>query len=137
MNSDKSQGMDVNDIKIVVQYKATTDFCTLWQRFGRAARASGATADAILLVENKDTSYSREKSRTFGKTDSNPTSTPPVASDSQTTLSALKDVLNSHYTQESCIDISSQPTAFKKARAVQIGSPLDHFINIPNGVNCR
>ncbi|XP_006457381.1 hypothetical protein AGABI2DRAFT_50460, partial [Agaricus bisporus var. bisporus H97] len=46
-------GMDVDDIKIVVQYKATTDFCTLWQRFGRAARAPGHRADAILLVEKK------------------------------------------------------------------------------------
>lgn len=31
--------MDVGDVEVVVQYKATCDLNTLWQRFGRAARA--------------------------------------------------------------------------------------------------
>lgn len=48
------KGMDVGDVKIVVQYKATCDICTLWQRFGRAARAPGAEGVGILLVEKKD-----------------------------------------------------------------------------------
>ena len=46
--------MDVPDIKLVVQWKATCDLCTLWQRYGRAARAPDQQAIAILLVEKKD-----------------------------------------------------------------------------------
>ncbi|TFK59387.1 P-loop containing nucleoside triphosphate hydrolase protein [Pluteus cervinus] len=54
-------GMDLPDIKIVVQWKATCDMCTLWQRFGRAARGEGEDGIAILIVENKDTLAAREE----------------------------------------------------------------------------
>ena len=47
--------MDLPDIKIVVQWKATCDLCTLWQRLGRVARGPGEVGTAILLVEKKDT----------------------------------------------------------------------------------
>ncbi|KAG6808474.1 hypothetical protein H0H92_004013 [Tricholoma furcatifolium] len=47
-------GMDLADIEVVVQWKATCDMCTLWQRFGRAARGPGREGTAILLVEKKD-----------------------------------------------------------------------------------
>ena len=49
--------MDLPDIKIVVQWKATCDLCTLWQRFGRAAHGDDQLeeATAILFVEKKDT----------------------------------------------------------------------------------
>ena len=46
--------MDVPDIKFIVQYKATCDLCTLWQCFGRAARAVDLEATVILLFEDKD-----------------------------------------------------------------------------------
>ncbi|KIL65828.1 hypothetical protein M378DRAFT_47762, partial [Amanita muscaria Koide BX008] len=46
-------GMDLPDIKIVVQWKATCTLCALWQRFGRGARGNGSRATAILLVEKK------------------------------------------------------------------------------------
>ena len=49
------QGMDLPDVSTVVQWKATCDMCTLWQRFGRGGRGIGETATAILLVEKKDT----------------------------------------------------------------------------------
>ncbi|KAF8991933.1 P-loop containing nucleoside triphosphate hydrolase protein, partial [Cyathus striatus] len=47
-------GMDLPNINIVVQYKATSDLCTLWQHFSRAARGAGKQATGILLVEAKD-----------------------------------------------------------------------------------
>lgn len=53
------QGMDLSHIEIVVQWKATTDMCMLWQRFGRGARGVGITGVAILLVEKKDTQDER------------------------------------------------------------------------------
>lgn len=49
------QGMDLPNVSTVVQWKATCDMCTLWQRFGRGGRGIGETATAILLVEKKDT----------------------------------------------------------------------------------
>ena len=51
--------MDLPDIRIVIQWKATCDLCTLWQRFGRAARGDGQEATAILFVEKKDTDEER------------------------------------------------------------------------------
>lgn len=51
--------MDLANIKIVVQWKATCSLCTLWQRFGRAARG-GQNGTAILLVEKKDTDEERQ-----------------------------------------------------------------------------
>jgi superfamily II DNA/RNA helicase len=51
--------MDLPDIKIVVQWKATCDLLSLWQRFGRAARGQDQTGTAILLVEKKDTDENR------------------------------------------------------------------------------
>ena len=51
--------MDLPNIKIVVQWKATCDLCTLWQRFGRVARGQDAVGTAILLVEKKDTNEER------------------------------------------------------------------------------
>ena len=54
--------MDLPDIKTVVQWKATCDLCTLWQRFGRAARGADQEATAILFVEKK-TPMKNESSR--------------------------------------------------------------------------
>ncbi|KAI6006039.1 P-loop containing nucleoside triphosphate hydrolase protein [Pisolithus albus] len=44
-------GMDVPDIAIVVQWRATCGLSTLWQRWGRAARAHGESGTAILFAE--------------------------------------------------------------------------------------
>ena len=51
--------MDIPDIQLVVQYKATCNLCTLWQRFGRAARGAEWEATAILIVEKKNTAEDR------------------------------------------------------------------------------
>lgn len=44
--------MDIQDIELVIQWRATCDLCTLWQRFGRAARDRLRHAIALLLVES-------------------------------------------------------------------------------------
>jgi hypothetical protein len=54
--------MDVGDVEVVVQYKATCDLNTLWQCFGRAARSSSGRGVGILLVEKKDCITSRKNS---------------------------------------------------------------------------
>lgn len=53
--------MDLSGIRIVVQWKPPTDLCTLWQRFGRAARGQSQTAVAILIVQKGDTLADRER----------------------------------------------------------------------------
>ncbi|KAF9457007.1 P-loop containing nucleoside triphosphate hydrolase protein, partial [Collybia nuda] len=54
-------GMDLPDIKLIIQWKATCDFCMLWQQFGQEARQTGQTAVALLLVKQKDTDDARKK----------------------------------------------------------------------------
>ncbi len=51
--------MDLPDVDIIVQWRATCDLCTLWQRFGQAAHGAGREAKAILFVEKKDTNEER------------------------------------------------------------------------------
>lgn len=53
------QGMDLSDIKLIIQWKANCDMCALWQRFGRGGQCEGQNATAILLVEKKDTDEER------------------------------------------------------------------------------
>ena len=51
------QGMDVADIEIVIQFKATCNLCMLWQHFGQAARGTNWEGTVILLYEKKDIHY--------------------------------------------------------------------------------
>ncbi|KAF7967710.1 hypothetical protein HWV62_33295 [Athelia sp. TMB] len=46
-------GVDLPDIELVIQWRASCDLCTLWQRFGRAARMQSMTGTALFLVESK------------------------------------------------------------------------------------
>ena len=48
------QGIDLNDIDLVIQWKVTCDPCMMWQRFGRGARDKSVQAKALLFVESKD-----------------------------------------------------------------------------------
>jgi len=45
------QGLDISDIKLVIQWRATCKLTTLWQRFGRAARNKDLEGTAILFAE--------------------------------------------------------------------------------------
>ena len=49
------------DVEIVVQWRATCGLCSLWQRFGRAARGLGKEGIAVLLVEKKYLDAQRTK----------------------------------------------------------------------------
>ncbi|KAJ7231791.1 P-loop containing nucleoside triphosphate hydrolase protein [Mycena rebaudengoi] len=44
-------GIDMPNITLVIQWRATCDMCTLWQRFGRGARDPECEAIALFLVE--------------------------------------------------------------------------------------
>ncbi|KAF8192846.1 P-loop containing nucleoside triphosphate hydrolase protein [Mycena galopus ATCC 62051] len=44
-------GIDLPNITLVIQWRASCDMCTLWQRFGRGARDPKCTAIALFLVE--------------------------------------------------------------------------------------
>ncbi|KZT63806.1 hypothetical protein DAEQUDRAFT_770277 [Daedalea quercina L-15889] len=44
-------GLDLPDIQLIVQWKVPTSLNTIWQRFGRGARADQVEADAVLITE--------------------------------------------------------------------------------------
>jgi hypothetical protein len=46
-----SQGLDLRDIEIVVQWRYTQSLCTLWQCLGRAVWNPGMEATGIYMVE--------------------------------------------------------------------------------------
>ncbi|KIJ09815.1 hypothetical protein PAXINDRAFT_86927, partial [Paxillus involutus ATCC 200175] len=46
-------GMDVADIFLVIQWRATCKIAALWQRFGRAVRNQELTGTALLLAEKQ------------------------------------------------------------------------------------
>ncbi|KAI9436672.1 P-loop containing nucleoside triphosphate hydrolase protein, partial [Lactarius indigo] len=46
-------GLDLRNIKLVVQWKHTKSFCMLWQRLGRAARDPSTEATRIYIVKPK------------------------------------------------------------------------------------
>lgn len=56
------QGLDLPDVKIVVQWRAPQDLCTLCQRFGRAGREAGTEDVAILIAEKAHFDVERGKS---------------------------------------------------------------------------
>jgi len=45
--------MDLPDITLIIQWKATCDSCTLWQRFRRAIGDLKLEGKALFLVEPK------------------------------------------------------------------------------------
>ncbi|KAI9432879.1 P-loop containing nucleoside triphosphate hydrolase protein [Lactarius psammicola] len=44
-------GLDLRDVKLIVQWKYTQSLCMLWQRLGRAARDSSKEATGVYIVE--------------------------------------------------------------------------------------
>lgn len=55
--------MDLPDVQVVVQWRASCNLMTLWQRLGRGARDRTYTATAIFLVEKDHFDGEREKKR--------------------------------------------------------------------------
>ncbi|KAI6120804.1 hypothetical protein EV401DRAFT_1838287, partial [Pisolithus croceorrhizus] len=47
------QGMDVPDISLVIQWRATCKLAALWQRFGRAVHDKRLTGTALLFAEKE------------------------------------------------------------------------------------
>jgi hypothetical protein len=54
------KGVDLPDIELIIQWKATCDLCMLWQRFGRCACKLSLTGRALFLVELKFFDAKRE-----------------------------------------------------------------------------
>ncbi|KIL57950.1 hypothetical protein M378DRAFT_188349 [Amanita muscaria Koide BX008] len=54
-------GMDLPDIRIVVQWGATCSISTLWQRFGRCVRDPSLQGTAILFTEKENLDSERSK----------------------------------------------------------------------------
>ncbi|KAG6883457.1 hypothetical protein C0992_008701, partial [Termitomyces sp. T32_za158] len=54
-------GMDLPDVRVVIQWRGTCSISTLWQRFGRAGRNRELEATAILLIEKDYTDEERTR----------------------------------------------------------------------------
>jgi superfamily II DNA helicase RecQ len=151
--------MDLPDIKIVVQWKATCDLCTLWQRFGRAARGADQEATAILFVEKKDTNEERvlkagRAAQRLAKKNQSMTGEKRKAGTQLTSGTSKRPTLGEctnrnkqicHTTPENfpILELREQRRAHYKRRPVakmttskekkrfniDVGSPMDDFIN--------
>ena len=47
------QGIDLPDIELIIQWRASCGLCTLWQQFGRAVCDLKLQGRALFLVEPK------------------------------------------------------------------------------------
>ena len=150
--------MDLPDIKTVVQWKATCDLCTLWQRFGRAARGADQEATAILFVEKKDTNEERvlkagRAAQRLAKKNESVTGQKRKAGTQLTSGTSKRQTLGectnhkeptSHSAPENVpTELREQRRAHYKKRPVvkmatakekkrfnvEVGSPMDDFIN--------
>ena len=150
--------MDLPDIKTVVQWKATCDLCTLWQRFGGAARGADQEATAILFVEKKDTNEervlkARRAAQRLAKKNESVTGQKRKAGTQLTSGTSKRQTLGectnhneltNHSTPEMFpTELREQRRAHYKKRPVEktttakekkkinveVGSPMDDFIN--------
>ena len=150
--------MDLPDIKTVVQWKATCDLCTLWQRFGRAARGPDQEATAILFVEKKDTNEERllkagraaqrlakknesvtgqkrkagtqltsgtSKRQTLGERTNH--NEPTNQSTPENIPTELREQRRAHYKKRPVVKTVTAKE--KKKFNIEVGSPMDDFIN--------
>lgn len=63
--------MDIPDVRVVVQWRATCTVSTLWQRLGRAGRNRSIEATALFLVEKEyfDEEKAKKEERKKSKTE--------------------------------------------------------------------
>jgi ATP-dependent DNA helicase RecQ len=149
--------MDLPDVDIIVQWRATCDLCTLWQRFGRAARGAGREAKAILFVEKKDTNEERalkakRAAQRLAKKKEGAAAVTGQKRKAETQLtspaskrSALGDSTNhkdqtivrelrhAHYKKRP----ATQTEKDGKKANLEVGSPMDDFINAAGDLDCR
>ncbi|KAJ3565032.1 hypothetical protein NP233_g7904 [Leucocoprinus birnbaumii] len=158
-------GLDLSDVDIVVQYKATCTFCSLWQRFGRAARGPGKCGVAILLVEKKDLAEARKVTEPPDKVppdkkatqqprgwarafkiedddieilpDPGPSSNHDDSTIVKSELEAWMSNRREHYRKPEIAPNDVTNTKKGKNPGLIPGSALDDFINVPSFVRCR
>lgn len=58
------QGVDLPDVKIIIQWRVTCDLSMLWQRIGRGVRQRDLTGIALILAEPKHFDDEKEKRAT-------------------------------------------------------------------------
>lgn len=148
-------------MKIIVQYKATCDLCTLWQRFGRAARGADEEAIAILLVEKKDTEEERSAKATKRKAaeemNSQCAKRPALADRTLSTMASenisrglslqtesnlddhkkMIEERRAHYGNQTPAQTQKVKKTRKETQTVEVGSAMDDFINAHLHLHCR
>ena len=130
-DTDKNQGMDVLDIEIIIQYKATCNLSTLWQRFGWVAHKQGMEATVILLVE-KNKIVSEEVGPTGNKRKAmkalTPTQAKQVASMPSMRSPASKTPDNPVVDDPSSIDDPSQHVNMQLTEEERVQQKKDEYM---------
>ncbi|KAF9027205.1 hypothetical protein BDZ89DRAFT_1160884 [Hymenopellis radicata] len=156
-------GMDLPDIKIVVQWRTPRDMCILWQRFGRAGRDLQSPSFAILMADKADFDAARKRKADAAqkaaesrkrKADSDTNDRPskrrrplgdlngatPSSSNSPSlphaTLKRSKGDRRVFYHQDPISTIKG--SGKRKKEPLLIGGPVDDMINASGReINCR
>jgi superfamily II DNA helicase RecQ len=155
INTAYLQGVDLRGIEIIVQWKASCNMATLWQRFGRGARGPGEEAFVILLVEKKYTDVDRQAKEAAAlkkrkATDQVPVSRPAKRNMSSRPVedagSSLRAELNSPSVSDSQSALfaryhkRSKPPASARQQGPEheLCPAIDDFINAQSrGLSCR
>jgi superfamily II DNA/RNA helicase len=146
------KGMDIPDIKLVVQWKATCTLSMLWQRFGRAGRDKKTQATAIFLVEKDHFDDERKKreetkrKRQVGKTSPRKKTTADTGASLGGPEAADPEITDDE--SDSCLDVQAMmkvdvskkrpngPGLGKRKRELE--PAVDCFINAKNRkLSCR
>ncbi|KAI5993424.1 P-loop containing nucleoside triphosphate hydrolase protein [Pisolithus albus] len=143
-------GMDVPDIAIVVQWRATCQLSTLWQRWGRAARARGMSGTAILFAEKelfddvkeerKLRQEARKRRSETHESGSRPPKRPALGADNAATNSTkyeYQEVDESNSKPGPSVSTSSGQKGLKKQKK-ELDPAMDCLINADSrGFMCR
>ena len=160
------QGIDIPDIRVVVQWKVPSSLSTLWQRFGRAGRDRSEEATAVLLAEKEY--FDEERKLKMARQEKrkrkmaaqlptiSPSKRPHISSSSIAPPSINRTESNGDSADESGSDISGgeedwrlremytrytereRRTAKPKKRKVDVEAAMDDFINAKSyGMSCR
>ncbi|KAG1862650.1 P-loop containing nucleoside triphosphate hydrolase protein [Suillus subluteus] len=124
-------GMDVPNITLVIQWRATCKLSTVWQRFGRAVRDRALRGTALLFAEKEHFDDVREEKRKHGNIvtdvgDSGPSTTDTLGNASVSDAQ-LQELMKPN------IEVASKQ---KKER--ELDPAMDWLINTHlRGIGCR
>ncbi|EPQ58923.1 P-loop containing nucleoside triphosphate hydrolase protein, partial [Gloeophyllum trabeum ATCC 11539] len=143
-------GLDLPDVKLIIQYRVTCDANTLWQRFGRGARGDGQEGIAVLFAEKSF--FDSERAKAAEKRAKKPKKRKPrtqKVKDSNAKRARIAPTTSESHASEDEDDpdadtvylepLKRDETTIRNAQSARLLHPvMDDFINAPTrGFLCR